>query len=84
MLAASGRARRGSGGRALETQRWSAQSSEVCRTAPTVAPSMRIALEALRLKRLDAVHPGDRSVMLGRGIRALALGRLLEDLEPVS
>jgi hypothetical protein len=44
---------------------------------------MRVAIESLRLKRIDVVHAGDRSAVLGRGIRAVALGRLLEDLEPL-
>jgi hypothetical protein len=51
--------------------------------APKVTPSMRIALESLRLKRLDVVHAGDRTGHLGRGIRAVALERLLDDLEPL-
>jgi hypothetical protein len=51
--------------------------------APTVTPSMRIASEALRLKRLDVVHAGHRSADLGRGIRSIALERLLEDVEPL-
>jgi uncharacterized protein len=51
--------------------------------APQVTPSMRIALDSLRLGRLDVVHAGERSADLGRGIRAVALGRLLEDLEPL-
>jgi hypothetical protein len=45
---------------------------------------MRIASEALRLKRLDVVHAGHRSADLGRGIRSIALERLLEDVEPLS
>lgn len=52
-------------------------------TAPKVTPSMRIAQESLRLKRLDVVHAGERTGPLGKGIRALALERLLEDLEPL-
>ena len=52
-------------------------------TAPTVTPSWRIALESLRLKRLDVIHGGDRTGSLAKGIRAVALGRLLEDLEPL-
>jgi len=51
--------------------------------APSVTPSMRIALEALRLKRLHVVHAGERSADLGRGIRAVALARLLDELEPL-
>ncbi|MET0555114.1 MAG: DUF4143 domain-containing protein, partial [Vicinamibacteria bacterium] len=52
-------------------------------TAPSVTPSMRIALESLRLNRLDVVHAGDRTGSLAKGMRAVALGRLLEDLEPL-
>jgi predicted AAA+ superfamily ATPase len=51
--------------------------------SPKVTPSMRTALESLRLKRLDVVHAGDRSAALGQRIRALALERLLEDLDPL-
>jgi uncharacterized protein len=51
--------------------------------APQVTPSMRIARDSLRLRRLDVVHAGERSADLGRGIRAVALERLLEDLEPL-
>jgi predicted AAA+ superfamily ATPase len=51
--------------------------------APTVTSSMRVAIESLRLKRLDVVHAGDRSGDLARGIRALAARRLLDDLEPL-
>jgi predicted AAA+ superfamily ATPase len=51
--------------------------------SPKVTPSMRIAIDSLRLKRLDVVHAGNRTAALGRGIRAVALERLLEDLEPL-
>jgi hypothetical protein len=44
---------------------------------------MRVALESLGLRRLYVVHAGHRSADLGRGIRAIALERLLEDLEPL-
>jgi predicted AAA+ superfamily ATPase len=52
-------------------------------TAPTVTASMRIAIESLRLKRLDVVHAGRRTGPLSKGVRALAMERLLEDLEPL-
>jgi len=52
-------------------------------TAPSVSPSMHIALESLRLKRLDVIHAGERTGSLAKGIRAVALGRLLDDLEPL-
>jgi hypothetical protein len=51
--------------------------------APSLTPSMRIACESLRLKRLDVVHAGDRTWDIARGIRAVALERLLEDLDPL-
>lgn len=41
---------------------------------------MRVALEDLGLKRIDVVHPGERTFPLAPGIRALALRRLDEDL----
>jgi predicted AAA+ superfamily ATPase len=52
-------------------------------SAPRITPSMRAALSDLKLSRLDLVHPGPESFPLGRRIRALALPRLLEDLEPL-
>jgi hypothetical protein len=45
---------------------------------------MRIARESLRLKRLDVIHAGDRTGDLSKGIRAVALERLLEDLDPLT
>jgi hypothetical protein len=52
--------------------------------APVVTQSMRVALDSLRLKQLYVVHAGHRSADLGRGIRAIALERLLDDLEPLA
>lgn len=57
---------------------------EVKRTdAPRVTPSMRSALEALRLDRLDVVHAGSSTWPLADGIRAVSLSRVLEDLTPL-
>lgn len=57
---------------------------EFTRTAaPSVTPSMRVALEALRLDRLIVVHAGSRSFALHPKVRAVALKRTLEDLEPL-
>ena len=47
--------------------------------APKLTPSMRIACESLRLKRLDVIHAGDRTARPraghpGRGPRATARG----------
>lgn len=57
---------------------------EVKRTvAPTVTPSMRAALADLQLSRLDVIHAGDATFRLAPRIRAVALSRILEDLEPL-
>jgi hypothetical protein len=44
---------------------------------------MHVAIEDLRLSRVDVVHAGTRSFPLHPKIRAIALSRLLEDLEPM-
>jgi predicted AAA+ superfamily ATPase len=55
---------------------------ELKRTAtPTVTRSMHGALADLKLDRLDVVYPGHRTYPLGDRIRALALPRLLKDLQ---
>ena len=51
--------------------------------APRLTGSMRVALSDLKLDRLDVVHAGDSSFSLAPGIRALALPRLLSDLDPL-
>ena len=51
-------------------------------TAPEVTPSMRIALQDLKLARLDVVHAGDETFPLAPKIRAVALSRLRRDLAP--
>ena len=51
--------------------------------APRVTPSMVSALADLKLDSLDVVHAGLETFPLGRGIRALALSRLLTDLVPL-
>ena len=53
-------------------------------TAPEVTKSMHLALEDLRLERIDVVHAGQRTFHLAPKIRALALSRLLGDLEPLA
>ena len=53
-------------------------------SAPSVTRSMRVAIEDLRLERLDVVHGGPDSFALAPRIRAIALGRLLDDLQPLS
>lgn len=57
---------------------------EIKRTeGPSITPSMRSALADLRLDRLDVIHAGAESYPLGDRIRAVALRRLLDDLEPL-
>ncbi|MCC7536132.1 MAG: ATP-binding protein [Deltaproteobacteria bacterium] len=58
---------------------------EIKRTvAPSVTPSMRSALADLELARIDVVHAGDATYPLAPKIRAVALSRLLTDVEPLS
>lgn len=52
-------------------------------SSPKVTPSMRSALENLELDELVVLHAGRESYPLSRGIRAVALCRLLEDVEPL-
>lgn len=57
---------------------------EIKRTSsPQITPSMRNALGDLKLKRLDLVHAGDETFPMGKNIRAVALPRLLDDLQPM-
>lgn len=52
-------------------------------TSPTVTPSMRSAIESLRLDSLDVVHAGDHTYPLGERIRAVAMARVHEDVAPL-
>jgi predicted AAA+ superfamily ATPase len=57
---------------------------EVKRTsAPKIAPSMRHAMEDLKLGQLNVVHAGEHTFPLAEGVRAVALSRLLEDVKPL-
>jgi predicted AAA+ superfamily ATPase len=51
--------------------------------APSVTPSMRSALESLKLDTLDVVHAGSHTFPMGDRIRGVALRRLLSDLKPL-
>jgi uncharacterized protein len=53
-------------------------------SAPVVTRSMRTALDDLELKRLDVIHAGEHTFPLAPRIRAVALRRLLEDLDPLA
>jgi hypothetical protein len=52
-------------------------------TAPAVTRSMHVALADLTLERLDVLHAGEHTFPLAPRIRAVAAGRLLEDLRPL-
>ncbi|HLX06648.1 MAG TPA: DUF4143 domain-containing protein, partial [Thermoanaerobaculia bacterium] len=52
-------------------------------SAPRLSPSIRSALADLALDRLDVVHAGDHTYPLADRVRALALSRLYDDLEPL-
>jgi hypothetical protein len=51
--------------------------------APSLTRSMAVAVEDLKLERLDVVHAGDDTFPLAERVRAVALRRLLEDLQPL-
>ena len=56
---------------------------EVKRTsAPSITPSMRIALADLKLQRLIVIHAGRHSFDMAKQIRAVALSDLPEELKP--
>ena len=47
--------------------------------APTLTPSMRIALNDLKLDRLFVVYPGDRRYPLAKRVQAMPLAELVGD-----
>jgi len=49
-------------------------------TAPVITRSMRMAVKDLRLAEIGVLHAGSRSCDLGENIRAIAPGRILEDV----
>jgi len=57
---------------------------EIKRTAaPRVTPSMRTAVESLRLKGLDVIHSGDRTFPLAPKVRAVAFTEVLSRVPPL-
>ena len=50
--------------------------------APELTKSMRVALDDLRLERLDVIHAGERTFPLAERVRAVALARVLRDVPP--
>lgn len=51
--------------------------------APALTPSMRSAMESLRLDALTVIYPGARSFALGAAIRAVPLHRLAAEVPPL-
>ena len=51
-------------------------------SSPRVTPSMLNALADLKLKGIDVIYAGNDTYMMDKKIRAVALPRLLEDIEP--
>lgn len=57
---------------------------EVKRTeTPRVTPSMRSAMETLKLDSLEVVHAGPATFPMAPDIRAVAMRRILHDMEPL-
>jgi hypothetical protein len=52
-------------------------------TAPRITPSMHIALEDLKLDRLDLIHAGEKTFPLAERVHAMPLHRVWKDLEPL-
>jgi hypothetical protein len=52
-------------------------------TSPSTTRSMHSAIETLGLERLDVIHAGEHTFPLQEHIRAVAFGRLDEDLVPL-
>lgn len=58
---------------------------EIKRTSsPRLTPSMRSALSDLKLRRLDVIHAGEETFPMATRVRAVALSRLLDDLQPLT
>jgi predicted AAA+ superfamily ATPase len=51
--------------------------------APRFTPSMRSALETLRLDRLEVVHAGSSTFSLGARVRALPASSIVQELKPL-
>lgn len=52
-------------------------------SAPHVTPSMRSAIVDLKLTGIDVIHAGENTFQMDKKIRAVALPRLLDDIEPL-
>jgi hypothetical protein len=57
---------------------------EIKRTAaPTITPSVRSAIEDLKLRSLTVVHAGVESFDLAKNVRAVAAAALIEEITPL-
>ena len=57
---------------------------EIKRTdAPRLTPSMQSAITTLGLQSLDVIHAGSSTFALAPHVRAVAVRRMLEDIEPL-
>jgi predicted AAA+ superfamily ATPase len=52
-------------------------------TSPQVTPSMRHAIADLKLRQLDVIYAGEETFSMGEKLRAVAFGRVLDDLQPL-
>lgn len=52
-------------------------------SSPRITPSMRSALVDLKLMRIEVIHAGEKTFLMDKKIRAVALPRLLDDIEPL-
>lgn len=52
-------------------------------TAPQITPSMRIAMNDLKLTSLTVVHAGEKTFPLADNIVAVPMARLLSDIKPM-
>jgi predicted AAA+ superfamily ATPase len=53
-------------------------------TSPQITSSMRYALSDLHLRSLDVIHAGEKTFPMDKKIRAVAFGRLLQDIQPLT
>ena len=51
--------------------------------APSLTPSMRSALEDLKLDSLEVIYPGKKCYALGKRVRVVPLARMLEEVRPL-
>jgi predicted AAA+ superfamily ATPase len=52
-------------------------------SAPVLTPSMRIAVDDLRLDSLEVIHAGSETYRLGDRVRAVPLARVAAEVEPL-